>query len=305
MTTPDVPLRLELTFELPGTPEQVWDAIATANGISAWMMPTDLEEREGGAIVFHMGEDDSPGTITGWEPPRRLTALRLRRARLGRSGGHEGARGHPDVHRVPHRGASGGTCVLRVVTSAFGTGADWEQEFFDDMERHWRPIFDHLRLYLTHFPGQRVTPLAVDADVPGSADAVWSAIRRDLGVADVGRPIEARGLTAQVERLTACNAAAAPHRSGPRFLSVQAWSKNEDVTCGQGCRYLFSADATGFVEREAPAWKAWLDGLVIPSGRPPHDPHALLAECNPPFSPPPLPGSGGQLSDDLSFTACP
>ena len=27
---PDVPLRLELSFELPGTPEQVWDAIATA-----------------------------------------------------------------------------------------------------------------------------------------------------------------------------------------------------------------------------------------------------------------------------------
>ena len=30
MTTPNVPLRMERTFEVPGTPEQVWDAIATA-----------------------------------------------------------------------------------------------------------------------------------------------------------------------------------------------------------------------------------------------------------------------------------
>ena len=75
MTTPDVPLRMELTFEMPGTPEQVWDAIATANGISSWMVPTDMDEREGGALIFHMGDTDSPGTVTGWEPPRRFCLL--------------------------------------------------------------------------------------------------------------------------------------------------------------------------------------------------------------------------------------
>ena len=30
MTNPSIPLRFELTAEVPGTPEQVWDAIATA-----------------------------------------------------------------------------------------------------------------------------------------------------------------------------------------------------------------------------------------------------------------------------------
>ena len=64
-------LRRELE-ELPGTPEQVWDAIATANGISSWFLPTDLEERLGGAVSFHMGETSSDGTITGWDPPRRI-----------------------------------------------------------------------------------------------------------------------------------------------------------------------------------------------------------------------------------------
>jgi uncharacterized protein YndB with AHSA1/START domain len=63
---------MAFSIEVPGTPEQVWDAIATANGISSWFLPTDVEEHEGGAIVTHMGGTDSPGTITGWDPPRRL-----------------------------------------------------------------------------------------------------------------------------------------------------------------------------------------------------------------------------------------
>src|SRR5262249_31707150 len=73
MTTPDVPLRLELTCELPGTAEQVWAAVATGNGQSSWFLPTDLEERVGGTIVVHMGEEaSSRGSVTGWEPPIRF-----------------------------------------------------------------------------------------------------------------------------------------------------------------------------------------------------------------------------------------
>ena len=46
MTTPkNVPLRLAFSVEVPGTPEQVWAAIATADGISSWFLPTDVEER--------------------------------------------------------------------------------------------------------------------------------------------------------------------------------------------------------------------------------------------------------------------
>ena len=34
-TTPNVPYRLEFSVEVPGTPEQVWQAVATATGMSA------------------------------------------------------------------------------------------------------------------------------------------------------------------------------------------------------------------------------------------------------------------------------
>ena len=73
MTEQDDPRRGdEVARELPGTLEEVWDAIATGPGISAWFVPTELEEREGGAVVFHLGLDDARATITGWEPGRRI-----------------------------------------------------------------------------------------------------------------------------------------------------------------------------------------------------------------------------------------
>ena len=64
-TTPNVPYRLEFSVEVPGTPEQVWQAIATAKGMSAWFLPTEMEEREGGSLHFTMGpEMGSDGQVT-------------------------------------------------------------------------------------------------------------------------------------------------------------------------------------------------------------------------------------------------
>ena len=31
---------------MPGTPEEVWHAIATGPGITAWFVPTEVDERE-------------------------------------------------------------------------------------------------------------------------------------------------------------------------------------------------------------------------------------------------------------------
>ena len=190
-TTPDVPLRMELTFELPGTPEQVWDAIATANGISSWMLPTELEERQGGRVVFHMGEDlASEGTVTGWDPPRRLVYEEPGWSALA---GHADAPVTPLVSEFLVEARSGGSCVLRVVTSGFGTGAEWEREFFTDMERYWAPAFDLLRLYLTHFPGQRVTSLSASAPVGGRAAGGADAMRAALDGGAVGGRVGWRG----------------------------------------------------------------------------------------------------------------
>jgi uncharacterized protein YndB with AHSA1/START domain len=261
MTTPTVPVRMEFSVEVPGTPEQVWDAIATTNGISSWFLPTDVEEREGGAIVLHMGELDSPGTITGWDPPRRLEYAEPGWAALS---GHEVDSVTPLVTEFLVEAQSGGTCMVRVVSSAFGTGADWEQEFIDQAKMHWLPFFDNLRLYLTHFPGQRVTSLEVATDVAGAGDAVFSAMRERLGAVVVGKPVDARGATGQVERIGRGELVLRLSDPVPGFLNFLAHDKGDGSTMAAIQGYLFSDDAPGYVEREQPGWQAWLRSLAGP-----------------------------------------
>src|SRR4029077_13039263 len=96
---------------------------------------------------------------------------------------------------------SGGTCVVRVTSSGFGTGADWESEFWDDMGSSWMPAFDNLRLYLAHFPGQEATHLEATASHPGDADALWSTLRDALGLGDEGATVELLGATGTLERV--------------------------------------------------------------------------------------------------------
>ncbi|MGH8906332.1 MAG: SRPBCC family protein [Egibacteraceae bacterium] len=260
MTTPkNVPLRLEFSVELPGTPEQVWDAIATANGITSWFLPTDVDEREGGAIVVHMGETDSPGTITGWDPPRRLEYSEPEWAALT---GHDVDSVTPLVTEFLVEAQSGGTCVVRVTSSAFGTGADWEREFFAGMEKHWLPFFDHLHLYLTHFPGQRVTSLSVSAEVPGTVGTVWSAMRQALDAEEAGQPVKVRDLTGQVERIGQEQLLVRLTDPVPGFLAFFAHDKGDGSATATLEGYLFSADAPAYVERERPAWHAWLQNLA-------------------------------------------
>jgi uncharacterized protein YndB with AHSA1/START domain len=250
---------MELTFELPGTAEQIWDAIATGNGISSWFLPTDVEEREGGAVCFHMGETDSPGTVTGWAPPHRFAVEEPNWAQLA---GQDVSSVTPLATEFLVEAQSGGTCIVRVISSAFGTGADWEQEFFDEMEKGWTPFFDHLRLYLTYFPGQRVTSLSTDADVSGAPVAVSAAIRDELGIAEVGQAVDVRGMRGEVERLGETDVLVRLTEPIPGMLALFTFDKGDGVTSARVEGYLFSSDAPNFVERERPAWQDWLKNLV-------------------------------------------
>jgi uncharacterized protein YndB with AHSA1/START domain len=263
MSRPDVPLRLAMDFELPGTPEQVWAAIATADGISSWFLRTEVEQRQGGAIVMYMGEDtSSPGTVTGWDPPRRFAYEEPDWAALM---GHEGASVTPLATEFLVEARSGGTCVVRVVSSAFGVGAEWEREAFEDMEKGWTPFFQLLRLYLARFAGQRATRLSVGADLPGRSEAVVSAMRRALAVHDAGQPVDARGLAGNVDQIGEEHLLLRLTDPMPGYVAFFAYDKGDGTSVAQIEGYLFASDAPAYVERERPAWKAWLDGLAVPA----------------------------------------
>jgi uncharacterized protein YndB with AHSA1/START domain len=119
---PPNPRSIELEIEVPGTPEEVWAAIATGPGISAWLHPTEFEKREGGRFRFDLGlGPPQEGTVTAWEPPRRFA----QEVAWSPTGGASAARLATEWH-VQAR--DGGTCVVRMVMTGFGSGADWDQE---------------------------------------------------------------------------------------------------------------------------------------------------------------------------------
>ena len=259
-TITNVPYRLEFSVEVPGTPEQVWQAIATARGMSAWFLPTELEEREGGALHFSMGPDmGSDGRVTDWDPPRRIVYEEDWAALMGKDPDELS----PLTSEFVVEAQSGGTCVVRVTSSGFGTGADWESEWWETLGPGWMPHFDNLRLYLAHFPGQEATQLQVAASHPGDADALWSAMRDALGLGDEGATVDLHDATGTVERVGERQALVRLVAPVPGMLNVFAWG-NDDGTTTAGVRaHLFSAAAADYVRREEPAWQAWLQGLSV------------------------------------------
>src|SRR5688500_2757970 len=147
---------------------------------------------------------------------------------------------------------SGGTCVVRVTSSGFGTGAAWESEFWDDMGANWRPFFDNLRLYLANFPGQEATQLEVTASHPGDAEALWSTLHDALGLGDEGATFELRGATGTVERVGERQALVRLTAPVPGMLSVFAYGEGDGKATADVRAYLFSADAADYVLRAEP-----------------------------------------------------
>ena len=153
MTTPDQPdrveHRMERTYEVAATPEQVWDAIATADGISAWMVPTRLDPQIGGAVSFDVGFW-SHGIVTDYTPTTRFAyAEPWPMADHMPTAQHDLSSLTPIATEFLVESASGGSCVIRVVTSAYGSGADWENEFFAEMIDGVVPLLDNLAMYLS------------------------------------------------------------------------------------------------------------------------------------------------------------
>src|SRR4051794_34269627 len=162
---------VQVEVEVPGTPQQVWQAIATGPGIAAWFVPSEVDGRVGGTVTSHFGAGmDSVATITEWDAPHRFAAES--------SWGQDG----PMVATewtVEARG--GGTCVVRVVHSLFAETDEWDDQLAGT-ESGWPSFFLILRLYLEHFAGQPAACFQLTAFPPADSGA-WEKIATALNVA--------------------------------------------------------------------------------------------------------------------------
>jgi uncharacterized protein YndB with AHSA1/START domain len=165
---------IDLSVEVPGTPEEVWAAIATGPGISSWFVPHQVDEHEGGRVRMDFGGGLlDAAAVAAWQPPRRLLLQ------------GEGERALAYEWLVEAR--DGGTCVVRLVNSGFGPGEDWDGEFHG-LSEGWRLFLENLRLHLTHFPGQVARAVIPSAMLPGTVDDAFGRACAALGVSPDLRP---------------------------------------------------------------------------------------------------------------------
>src|SRR5467141_2643111 len=118
---------IQVEVEVPGTPEAVWQAIATGPGVSSWFVPAEVEERVGGAVTLHFGPGmDSLATITAWEPP----------VRFAKESKGWGPGAPPVATEWTVEARSGGKCIVRVVQSLFASNDDWDDQL-NSVESGW------------------------------------------------------------------------------------------------------------------------------------------------------------------------
>lgn len=176
---------VQVEIEVPGTPEQVWQAIATGPGISAWFVPTKVDERTGGALQLDFGSGMiASAQIREWQPPHRFVAEDT-----------SWLQGGPPVATewtVEARG--GGKCVVRVVHSLFASTDDWNGQL-EGTEHGWPGYFRVLRHYLEHHAGEPAASFVVSTPIAEGVDAAWAVLARQLAKAPpaVGQPVRVAG----------------------------------------------------------------------------------------------------------------
>ena len=249
---------LQVEFEVPGTPEEVWQAIATGPGISSWFVPAEIEERDGKPVAMKL--KFAPGVeprsvLTAWDPPRLFVAQ-------GESWG--GAPPMASEWSVAAR--AGGVCIVRIVYSLFASTDEWDNQL-EGAKAGLSGFLRTLQLYLTHFRGQRSANMQLVTPVAGTEAEAWEALTAALGVKGVSvaerctAPAGVPVLSGVVEHFTRrpYDALVRLDNPGPGIaaLGVYTFPGGDQTMVAMGF-YLYGDRAAETVARVTPLWQAWL-----------------------------------------------
>ena len=229
--------RRHVEIEVPGTPEEVWDAIATGPGITAWFMPAEVAD--GRLTLRHGPGEEFASPVTASEPPRRF-------AFDDGSGATE----------FLVEAQSGSTCVVRIVFSGFGDeGAD----------AGWTAALLGLRLYLERFPGREAASIVAGGMVDGPVEAAWAKLLQAL---EADEPVEGERFAAGapgvpplagvVAGRSATTATLLIDEPGPGIAFLGVGGPGGDQVYSFLRAQLFGPDRAAVAARDEPAWRALL-----------------------------------------------
>jgi uncharacterized protein YndB with AHSA1/START domain len=249
---------VEAEVEVPGTPEQVWQAIATGPGVSSWFVPTEI--RGDGAVVSHFGPGmDAVARQTAWDPPNRFAA----------EGDGFAPNAPPLATEWTVEAKSGGTCIVRVVHSLFTSDEDWDNQL-ESIESGWPAFFRILRLYLTHFPGQHGSMFQLIGQAKQPPPEAWKLLTDSLGLTNAAIGEHRRtspGAPTLGGIVEAGNEAGHPNQlllrldePGPGLVHLYTLNMCGNVYVVVRM-YLYGESAIGNVAREEPIWQAFVQQL--------------------------------------------
>jgi uncharacterized protein YndB with AHSA1/START domain len=246
---------VQVEVEVPGTPEEVWQAIATGPGISSWFVPAEFEARDGKplAVTLNFGPGmESRSVVTAWEPPQRWAAQ------------GEGWGGSPPIaDEWTIEARAGGTCIVRIVHSLFADTDDWDGQL-EGTESGWPGFFRILRIYLTHFRGQRSATMQWIAPAEGTVPEAWNTLTSALGLQGASRGdnwtaaagVPALGGVVEYVDQKPCHALIRLDAPGPGVAALGA--VNFGVSMVTLSFYLYGDQAAATAARETPRWEAWI-----------------------------------------------
>src|SRR3989442_3979597 len=245
---------VQVEVEVPGTPEEVWQAIATGPGVSSWFVPAEFEERDGKPVAMTLSFGpgmESRSVVTAWDPPRMFAAQ------------GEGWGGSPPIATESSVEArAGGVCVVRVVNSLFASTDDWDNQL-EGTESGWPGFFRTLRIYLTHFRGQRSAIMQFMASVAGTEAEAWETLTAALRLKglSVGQrwtaPAGVPALSGVAEYVTQSpyDALLRLDKPGPGVVAFGAFNFGGQSMVALNF-YHYGDQAAGTLPREGPLWAA-------------------------------------------------
>jgi uncharacterized protein YndB with AHSA1/START domain len=249
---------VQVEVEVPGTPEEVWQAIATGPGISSWLVPTEFEGKgeDGKPVSVKMNfgpgmEFTSP--VTAWNPPLKWASQS--------EGFVPGSPPSANEWSVEARG--GGICIVRIVQSLFASTDDWDNQL-EAGTAAWLAFLRTLRIYLTHFRGQRSTIMQFVVPFAGTEAEAWESLTAAVGVkgARVGQrwtaPAGVPAFSGVVEYYTESpyDALLRLDKPGPGVAALGAFNCGGPSMVAMNL-YMYGDQAAGTATRETPLWKAW------------------------------------------------
>ena len=247
---------VQVEVEVPGTPEEVWQAIATGPGVSSWFVPTEFHESDGKpvAVTSNFGPGmESRAAVTVWDPPRRFAAQ------------GEGWGGSPPIATEwSVEARAGGVCLVRVVHSLFASTDDWDDQL-EGTELGWPGFFRTLRIYLTHFRGQRSALVQFVAPFAGTDADAWEALTTAIGLngSSIGQRwtapagVPALGGVAEYISQSPHDALLRLDMPGPGVAALGAFSVGGQSMIALSF-YHYGDQAEETAARETPAWHSWI-----------------------------------------------